>query len=569
MNNQAILEVIIKARDEASSVMGRVGESVKSLEPVFKGMMTAGTVGLGAISAIALKTVSDYGEAEKATAQLKHAVMDVTHATQEQFQATSDLADALEKKGVLDGDNIKMGLAQLSTFGLSNEAVRGLGGSLADLAVNQFGASASGEQLSDTANMIAKALNGQFGVLEKSGIRFSEAQQHAIKFGSEMEKVKAINEGFAQNLKYTNEVALTTFEGQLAKAQVQLGNISEAIGQALAPKLQELMQLIQPVIDKVLEWASTHQELISNIFMVGAAVSGLLIVLGGFGFAIASIGAVLSPVVIAVVAIGGALTLLTMQLGGAEGMLNAVKTAFDWVKNAVVGVYDWVVTLWEQFTKTEAFELIMTILKQLWQNLKDLWAQLKELWDIIEPVILPLLKLLGGIIVGTVIVAFTAFVAVLTGLTKGISILIEIFKPLIKVISETLTWAFNKAIEIGQSFMGFIDNVIGKINALIDLAKRAATAVSGFFGGGGATSTPAYAGAKASGGSVYAGNYYLVGENGPELFAPNSTGTIIPNSGMGGGITVNLSNNTFLGEEDVAKRIGGAIVQELQFNYKV
>lgn len=568
MNNQAILEVIIKARDEASSVMSKVGDSVKSLEPVFKGMMTAGTVGLGAISAIALKTVSDFGEAEKASAQLRHAVMNVSHATEAQLEATSNLADELERKGVLDGDNIKMGLAQLSTFGLSNDAVRGLGGSLADLAVNQFGATASGEQLSDTANMIAKALNGQFGVLEKSGIRFSEAQQHAIKFGSEMEKVKAINEGFAQNLKYTNEVALATFEGQLAKAQVQLGNVSEAIGQALAPKLQELIQAIQPVIEKVMAWVSTHQELVANIFTVGAVVSGLLIVFGGLGMAIASIGAVLSPVVIAVIAIGGALALLTMQMGGTEGMINAVKEAFIWVKNAVMDAYNSVMILWEQFTKTEVFELIISILKMLWASLKDLWQQLKELWDIIEPVILPLLKILGALIVGTVIVAFTAFIAIVTGLIKGVSFLIEVFKPLIKVISETLVWAFNKAIEIGRGFMGFIDSVIGKINDMIALAQRAATAVSGFFGGGGG-SAPAYAGGKASGGSVYAGNYYLVGENGPELFAPNSTGTVIPNSGMGGGVTINLSGNTFLGEEDVARKIGASIVQELQFNYKV
>jgi hypothetical protein len=317
-------------------------------------------------------------------------------------------------------------------------------------------------------------------------------------------------------------------------------------------------------------WVSTHQELVANIFTVGAVVSGLLIVLGGFGLAITSIGAVLSPVVLAVVAIGGALALLTMQLGGTEGMLNAVKIGFEWVKNAIVDTYNWAINLWEQFSKTEIYELIISILKMLWASLKDLWLQLKELWDIIEPVILPLLKILGALIVGTVIVAFTAFIAIVTGLVKGISLLIETFKPLIKLISESLTWAFNKAVEIGKGFMSFIDSVIAKINDLIALAQKAASAVSGFFGAGaGSAQTVTLGGKKAAGGSVYAGNYYLVGENGPELFAPNSTGTVIPNSGLGGGITVNLSNNTFLGEEDVAKRIGSAIVQELQFNYKV
>jgi hypothetical protein len=46
---------------------------------------------------------------------------------------------------------------------------------------------------------------------------------------------------------------------------------------------------------------------------------------------------------------------------------------------------------------------------------------------------------------------------------------------------------------------------------------------SSFFGGG-----------RASGGSVTAGTPYLVGENGPEIFNPSTSGSIIPNSALGG-----------------------------------
>lgn len=189
-----------------------------------------------------ISSMKAFAESEKAQKQLEHAVLNVSHATKEQLKQTSDLADELERKGVLDADNIKMGLAQLSTFGLSNKAVQSLAGSLSDLAVNQFGVSASGEQLSDTANTIAKALNGQFGVLEKSGIRFTEAQKKAIEFGTEMQKVDAINQGFAQNLKFTNAVALTTTEGKLAKMRVSLENVKESIGEVLAKALTPLAE---------------------------------------------------------------------------------------------------------------------------------------------------------------------------------------------------------------------------------------------------------------------------------------------------------------------------------------
>ena len=49
-------------------------------------------------------------------------------------------------------------------------------------------------------------------------------------------------------------------------------------------------------------------------------------------------------------------------------------------------------------------------------------------------------------------------------------------------------------------------------------------------------------GTRASGGPVMGGGTYLVGERGPELFTPSSSGNITPNSAMGGNtITVNVN----------------------------
>lgn len=283
------LKIVVNAEDNASSKIKGISGSLEDMKPVFAGMAAAGTVAFGAISAVIASSLKESKDAQTAQLQLQHAVMDVTHATQAQLDATSALADTLEAKGVLDGDNIKMGLAQLSTFGLSNKAVQALGGSLADLAVNQFGVNASGEQLSDTANMIAKALNGQFGVLEKSGIRFNAAQQHAIQFGTEMEKVKAINEGFAQNLKYTNEVALQGMEGQMAKLNVQVGNLKQGIGDALLPIITQLLTAVQPIIEQMVAWTQAHPELTKNLLLAALAISGIVAIAGTLGLILPSI----------------------------------------------------------------------------------------------------------------------------------------------------------------------------------------------------------------------------------------------------------------------------------------
>ena len=52
-----------------------------------------------------------------------------------------------------------------------------------------------------------------------------------------------------------------------------------------------------------------------------------------------------------------------------------------------------------------------------------------------------------------------------------------------------------------------------------------------------------FGGARALGGPVAGGSSYLVGERGPELFTPSSSGNITPNHAMGGGanITVNVN----------------------------
>jgi len=52
-----------------------------------------------------------------------------------------------------------------------------------------------------------------------------------------------------------------------------------------------------------------------------------------------------------------------------------------------------------------------------------------------------------------------------------------------------------------------------------------------------------FRGARAAGGPVMSGGTYLVGERGPELFTPGTSGSITPNSALGGNanITVNVN----------------------------
>ena len=68
------------------------------------------------------------------------------------------------------------------------------------------------------------------------------------------------------------------------------------------------------------------------------------------------------------------------------------------------------------------------------------------------------------------------------------------------------------------------------------------------------------AGRRKNGGPVNAGDAYLVGESGREMFVPNTAGTVIPNDQLGGGsvnsvvnVTVNSDGSTTRDEEDMSQ----------------
>jgi phage-related minor tail protein len=74
------------------------------------------------------------------------------------------------------------------------------------------------------------------------------------------------------------------------------------------------------------------------------------------------------------------------------------------------------------------------------------------------------------------------------------------------------------------------------------------------------------AGARAAGGPVAAGQTYLVGEKGPELFTPSSDGAITPNAALrGASVTVNINTpdaQSFLkSRSQVAAMLARAVAQ--------
>jgi hypothetical protein len=73
---------------------------------------------------------------------------------------------------------------------------------------------------------------------------------------------------------------------------------------------------------------------------------------------------------------------------------------------------------------------------------------------------------------------------------------------------------------------------------------------------------------KASGGSVSGGSPYIVGEKGPELFVPGSSGNIVPNNAMGGStnvvVNVDASGSSVEGDAGQAEQLGSMLAAAVQ-----
>lgn len=453
--NQSVLQILVQLKDEASAALQGMVGSLDKYKASFQEVGIIGTAMLGSVSAVAYKGIKDYSEAEAASRQLENAVLNVTKGTKEQLAATMDLASALEKKGVLDGDAIAMGAAQLSTFGLTNKSVRDLMGSMADLAVNQYGVGASSEQLVDSANILAKALNGQYGILEKSGIRFTDAQKKIIDFGTEEEKVAAVNDVMAKNLRYTNDVAKQTAEGGIAALKVQMGNLSESIGATLAPALADLIKSMQPMIESFTKWVSENPKLTITILAIVAGLGGLLMVVGAIGLAIPAIVGGFTALATAGGALGAALLSITWPValivaGLALLVAGVILVIQNWdaIKAKTLEVWgavtEFLKTTWDSITQT---------VTSVWNGIKDFFS---GVWDAIKTVFMFAAQLAVGAVIGIFSVFGIDIVAVFT----KIKLYFDVVWTAIKLVFNTaLEWIKNT----WNSVWGAISNFIGPI----------------------------------------------------------------------------------------------------------
>ena len=155
----------------------------------------------------------------------------------------------------------------------------------------------------------------------------------------------------------------------------------------------------------------------------------------------------------------------------------------------------------------------------------------------------------------------TSFEDSFKGIIKGTMTVADAFRNMLNKIADVFldTAARMLANQFQQGLLGLIGSIFSPIKAIPQVSQTGPLGNFDF-------------GTAANGGPIPGRKPTLVGERGPELFIPNSGGTVIPNhdlAGIGGGSTnivvnVDASGSSVEGDEEQGRELGRMISVAIQ-----
>jgi len=161
-------------------------------------------------------------------------------ARDSEIQSLNDQANALEKIGVVNKDNITQVQSQLATFNLQVDTIKALTPAVLDYVTAEKGATASADEFKSMTNGLAQALNGNFASLTKVGFVLDEQTKKTIKSGTESERTAAIIAVLDSTYKDFNKNLGNTDSGQMAKLANAADDVKEIIGAGIIDSLKTL-----------------------------------------------------------------------------------------------------------------------------------------------------------------------------------------------------------------------------------------------------------------------------------------------------------------------------------------
>jgi phage-related minor tail protein len=213
-------------------------------------------------------------------------------------------------------------------------------------------------------------------------------------------------------------------------------------------------------------------------------------------------------------------------------LVDGVRVIFETIKTLIVGYVTVAFVLpFRVFVASvkAVWAGLVAIVKFVFEAVKNLITGYINIWS---SVMRNVLSVLGKIWDGLVSAVRAVFGRIRDAIAAYIGIWANAFGAVVGAVGKIWEGIKNGA----KAAVDFILGVFGKVKDFLANLFNPANIAKGIGGAlkGVASSIPVIGGMfKAAGGPVGAGNQYIVGERGPELFVPRTSGTIIPNNLLG------------------------------------
>lgn len=210
----------------------------------------------------------------------------------------------------------------------------------------------------------------------------------------------------------------------------------------------------------------------------------------------------MNPIFLVVAAVVALIAIFVLAYQHVEWFRNLVDGAFALIKGVIVGAFEWVRDHWPLLLAilTGPIGLAVLAITTHWDTIKDGFTAVKD-WIAAR--------------IGDVVGFFTGLPGRIAGVTAG--------------MWDGIKNAFK-----------------GAVNAIIDFWNGLEFRIPGFkvgpVGFDGFTLGVPDIPRMAAGGFAAAGSPYIIGELGPELFVPGTSGTIVPHGAVGGTTNIYLSS---------------------------
>jgi hypothetical protein len=390
MDNRT-LEIILKARDEASKVLRSVSDEVekqtKSMKDLAEDAVVPLTAAFATVSGVIYSSISAFEESENATAQL-NAVLDSTKGVAGvTAEEVLKLSTALQQQSKFDDEAITGAQSLLLTFtNISKDVFPTATQTVLDMS------QALGQDLKSSSIQLGKALQDPIigvSALRKVGVNFNEEQQNTIKTlvesGKVMDAQKLILKELATEFGGSALSSSKTFSGQITIMKNNIGDLRETLGQGLVAAIMgsggNLDQVNQALLS-LNTFLQQNQDLIiaiSRTLIILAVTFGVLLV----GSLIATIGAVG-----ALIAAGG---LLAGALVFAASMISS-----NWES---IGIF--FTNLWQNVTNVfnQAVASITSAVTNIWLTIQPPLQAIFDFFSFIFNGIYNVVSYIGNLLV--------------------------------------------------------------------------------------------------------------------------------------------------------------------------